>query len=336
MIGPMRMLVLGGTVFVSRTVAEIALARGHEVVCAARGATGSLPPGATLVTIDRDDRDSLRALADQHYDAVVDVARSSYPWVADALASLAERTAHWTFVSSVSVYADETTPGQDTSAPLVEPARVNGGDDPVRYGQVKVASENAVRDALGDRAFIVRPGLITGPGDRSDRFGYWPNRFSRGGRVLVPADADLPTQFIDVRDLADWIVTAAEQRLSGTFDAIGKPRPLGGLLRDIAALVLLESSGPEIELVPATNEQLRAAGVEYWAGPKSLPLWVSADMTGFGAHDPSAALAAGLTVRPLADAVAGALAHERELGIDRPRRSGLSAAEEAEVLATLA
>jgi hypothetical protein len=199
-----------------------------------------------------------------------------------------------------------------------------------------VASENAVRDALGDRAFIVRPGLITGPGDGSDRFGYWPGRFSRGGRVLVPAQDSGPTQFVDVRDLAEWIVTAAEQRLTGTFDAISRPRPLGDLLRDIAALVLLESSGPEVELVPAIDEQLLAAGVGYWAGPKSLPLWVSSDMTGFGAHDPSASLAAGLTIRPLADAVAGALAHERELGIDRPRSAGLSADEEAQVLAALA
>ena len=192
-----------------------------------------------------------------------------------------------------------------------------------------------MRDTLGDRAFIVRPGLITGPGDGSDRFGYWPGRFSRGGRVLVPA-SDLRTQFIDVRDLAEWIVTAAEQRLTGTFDAIGRPRPLGDLLRDIAALVLLESAGPEVELVPATDEQLLAAGVRYWSGTKSLPLWVPADMAGFGTHDPSASIAAGLTIRPLADAVAGALARERELGIDRPRTAGLSATEEAEVLAALA
>jgi nucleoside-diphosphate-sugar epimerase len=330
------MLILGGTVFVSRTVAEIAVARGHEVVCAARGTTGSLPPGATLVTIDRDDRDTFRALAGEHFDAVVDVAKFSYPWVADALAELADRTAHWTFVSSVSVYADEATPGQDPSAPLLEPVQAHGGDDLELYGPVKVASENAVREALGDRAFIVRPGLITGPGDGSDRFGYWPGRFSRGGRVLVPADADLPSQFIDVRDLAAWIVTAAEHRLTGTFDAINHPRPLGALLRDIAALTMLESTGPEVDLVPATNEQLRAAGVEYWSGPKSLPLWVPQEMSGFGAHDPSPSLAEGLTIRPLADAVAGALAHERELGIDRARRAGLSAAEETEVLATLA
>ena len=327
MIDAMRMLILGGSVFVSRTVAQIAVRRGHEVVCAARGATGSVPEGATLLTIDRDDRESLRALAGERFDTVVDVAKFSYPWVADALSALAGQAAHWIFVSSISVYADEATPGQDTSAPLVEPVEAHGGDLEL-YGPVKVASENAVRDTLGDRAFIVRPGLITGPGDRSDRFGYWPARFSRGGPVLVPDGTARRTQFIDVRDLAEWIVTAAEQRLTGAFDAIGPDCSLTGLLNDIA--------GPGQELVTATDEQLLAAGVQHWAGATSLPLWLPPEMTGFGTHDPGPSLAQGLTIRPLAEAVAGALATERELGLDRPRQAGLSAAEEAGVLASLA
>ncbi len=332
MIEPMRMLILGGTVFLSRTVAETALRRGHEVVCANRGRTASTPAGARSVTIDRDDRDTLRALADETFDAVIDVALFSYPWVADALAALADRAAHWTFVSSVSVYADGVTIGQDTSAPLVAPEQVQGDvSDPELYGAVKVAGENAVRDTIGDRAFIVRPGLITGPGDKSDRFGYWPARFSRGGRALIPADTGRLTQFIDVRDLADWIVTAAEQRLTGTFDAIDPARPLDDLLHQIAAIV-----APDVELVTATDEQLLAAGVQHWAGPKSLPLWVPEELAGLGAHDPSPSLAAGLTIRPIEDAVAGALARERELGLNRERRAGLSAAEEADVLASLA
>lgn len=315
--------------FVSRTVAEIAVRRGHDVVCAARGKTGSAAAGATLVTIDRNDPQSLSALTDDHYDAVVDTALFSYPWVRDALAALADRTGHWTFVSSINVYADEATIGQDASAPLVEPKQVQGDpSDPELYGAVKVAGENAVRDTIGDRAFIVRPGLITGPGDNSDRFGYWPARFTRGGPVLVPEPRGGLIQFIDVRDLAEWIVRAAEERITGSYDAVGPARPLETLLADIAPA--------DAELVPATDQQLLDAGVRHWSGPKSLPLWIPPEMSGFGARDPSASLAAGLTIRPLADAVDGALARERELGLDRERSAGLSAAEEAEVLAALA
>ncbi|MEW2500571.1 MULTISPECIES: NAD-dependent epimerase/dehydratase family protein [unclassified Amycolatopsis] len=331
----MRLLVLGGTVFVGRAVAAEALRRGHEVVCAARGESGTVPDGARLIKVDRDDPDGLAALP--AFDAVVDVAPMSFPWVERALAALADRVAHWTFVSTINVYADEATPGQTpATGPLVEPlARhatradlaAEGGTG--LYGGIKVASENAVRAALGERAFVVRPGLITGPGDGSDRFGYWPGRFARGGRVLVPA-SDRLAQYLDVRDLAAWIVTASETGLTGTFDAIGPAVGLGKLLADIAAAV-----GTDVDFVPATDTQLETAGVAPWSGPRSLPLWLPPTYAGLASHDPAPSLAAGLDVRPLSDAVTGALERERELGLDRERRAGLSAAEEAEVLAGL-
>ncbi len=333
MLGDMRTLVLGGSVFLSRAVAREALRRGHEVVCAARGVTGSVPDGARLVTLDRNDPAAYRPLAGESFDAVVDVASISYPWVAEAIAALRERAGHWTFVSTINVYRDTATIGLRADAALAQPRQEAGvkeaPTDPDLYGGVKVAGEDAVRAAFGDRGFVVRPGLITGPGDRSDRFGYWPGRLSRGGRVLVP-DTEQLTQYIDVRDLAAWIVDAGERGLSGDYDAIGPATPLATLLPAIAGAL-----GADVELVSVPEQVLTEAGVDYWAGPRSLPLWVPAELAGFCAHDPAASLAAGLRPRPLADAVAGALEQEIALGLDRARKAGLTSSEEAEILARL-
>lgn len=329
----MRVLVFGGTLFVSQAVAAAAVARDHDVVCAARGKSGRVPDGATLVPVDRDAPDGLDALAGERFDAVVDTSIMSHRWTADALAALAGNAGHWTFVSSISVYADHSVLGQGTDAPLLEPRPVHAtladrDNDPNLYGAVKVASENTVRYAMTDRAFVVRPGLVTGPGDRSDRFGYWPARFARGGQVVVPDVPEQPMQYIDVRDLAEWIVTAAEQRLAGTFDGIGAPAPLPELLAGIEAAV-----GGDSEMVPIAPAVLTEADVNPWAGPRSLPLWLPADYAGMGSHDAEPALAAGLRPRPLADAVAGALAYEQALGLDRERKSGLTPTEEAQLLA---
>ncbi|HYQ63647.1 NAD-dependent epimerase/dehydratase family protein [Actinophytocola sp.] len=336
----MRLLVLGGTIFVGYAVASEALRRGHDVVCAARGESGSVPDGARLVRVDRDAEDGLASLAGESYDAVVDVSPLSYPWVRRALDTLGERAAHWTFVSTVNVYADVRTPDQTpATGPLVPPLEQHatreemmaaGEDGILLYGGIKVASENAVRDAMGDRAFVVRPGLITGSWDRSDRFGYWPGRFARGGRVLVPDFQDQRIQLVDVRDFATWIVDAGEQGVAGTFDAVGPHRPTSTVIEEIAAAV-----GFDGELVRATADQLAAAGVNPWGGPRSLPLWVPDEYDGFKTHDPTPSLRAGMPVRPFADAVADALERERELGLDRERRAGLSLDEEKEVLAKL-
>jgi 2'-hydroxyisoflavone reductase len=331
----MRMLIFGGTVFVGRAIAAEAVGRGHDVVCATRGRSGPLPDGAQLLRVDRDAPDALEPLAGEQFDAVVDTSIMSYRWVADALRVLADQAGHWTFVSSISVYADTVTPGQRPGAPVLEPRPVHAtladrAGDPELYGAVKVASENAVLEAFGERAFVVRPGLISGAGDHTDRFGYWPMRFARGGRVLVPDDPQLLTQYIDVQDLAAWVVDASEQRLGGVFDGIGPAAPLSEVLPGIA-----EAVGFEGELVRATPEQLTAAGVNVWAGPRSLPLWLGPDLYGMTSHDAQPALDAGLRVRTLAEAAAAALEHERLLGVDRPRSSGLTPAEEAEVLAEL-
>ncbi|HEY7597456.1 MAG TPA: epimerase [Actinophytocola sp.] len=336
----MRLLVLGGTIFVGYAVATEALRRGHDVVCAARGESGSVPDGARLVKVDRDAEDGLAPLAGERFDAVVDVSPLSYPWVDRALREFAGTAAHWTFVSTVNVYADDKTPGQTpANGPLVPALQEHAtredmyarGEDGVRlYGGIKVASENAVRERMGPHAFVVRPGLVTGSWDRSDRFGYWPGRFARGGRVVVPDVPEQLAQYIDVRDLASWIVDAGEKDIAGTYDGIGPSRLLPGLLADIAAAV-----GADVELVPVSPEVLTAARVNPWGGPRSLPLWAPPDHEGFLDHDVTASIEAGMPVRPLADAVADALERERELGLDRERAAGLSLTEEREVLAKL-
>ncbi|TLW93714.1 epimerase [Saccharomonospora piscinae] len=330
----MRLLVLGGTSFLSRQIAYDAVTRRHDVVCAARGRSGSVPEGARLLALDRDEPGAVDVLTGERFDAVVDVATGALGWVLDALAVLADRVEHWTFVSSINAYADTGTPGQTTKAPLCEPVLETQhfalSDLTVeRYGGTKVASENAVRERMGpDRSFVVRPGIISGPGDEMDRFGYWTARFARGGQAIVPDTPHPPIQHIDVRDLAAWIVTACEQRLAGTYDAVGPVLELGAVLREASELV----GAADLRLVPFSPEVLVEAGVNPWGGPRSLPLWLPADKHGLVAHDPRPALAAGLRPRSLADTVRSAFADEQARGLDRPRAAGLTPAEEREVL----
>ncbi|TWP53069.1 NAD-dependent epimerase/dehydratase family protein [Lentzea tibetensis] len=323
----MKILVIGGTLFLSKTVAAEAVSRGHDVLCAARGASGRVPDGAGLVHVDRDTESAYDKLRGERFDAVVDVARTSVTWAREAVRALGQDAGHWTFVSSCSVYSDHSAPGRHETLDPIE-------DDPTaeftseRYGAQKVAAENAVREALDDRAFILRAGLITGPGDPSDRFGYWPARMSDGGQVVVPDVPDQAAQHIDVRDLAAWIVDAAEQRLTGTFDGTGPSEPLGMLLGEIAGATAAQGT----ELVRVPEAVLDRANINPWAGPRSLPLWLPASHRAMMFRDAGPALAAGLKTRPVAETALDSLEYERGLGIDRPRKAGLTHAEEAEVL----
>ncbi|ALG14219.1 NAD-dependent epimerase/dehydratase family protein [Kibdelosporangium phytohabitans] len=319
----MRLLVLGGTVFLGRAIAAEAVGRGHDVTCAARGSTSGAP--APLVRLDRDDPDGLAPLRGERFDAVVDVAKISYPHVHRAVEQI--RSAHWTFVSSISVYQEFRTGGVDD--PVFDPVREQGTaqtmDD---YGAIKVASENAVRDVYGQDAFIVRSGLITGRGDISDRFGYWPARLSGDGQAVVPDAPDQATHHVDVEDLAAWIVDGAERRAGGTFNASGLPIPLGELLTRIKAAV-----GGDAEIVPVSEQKLEELEVNSWAGPRSLPLWVPGGHIIGANWDVRPAIDAGLRFRSLEEAALNALEHERELGLARPRKAGLTRGEEAHILA---
>lgn len=311
----MRILVLGGTLFLSRAVAAEAVARGHDVTCAARGTSGSVPEGAHHVALDRGDP-NWSALAG-HWDAVVDVARTP-SWVRDALAALADRTRHWIFVSSISVYADHET------LRLIEPLHDDVVQDSAEaYGGSKVACEEAVL-ARAPTALVARPGLIIGPEDPSGRFTYWAERLSpealaETDEVLCPPDG--PVQVIDVRDLAAWLVTSAEQGRTGVIDTVGPVAPLSEQLSAIA---------PSARLTWVTEEFLVEHAVEQWSGPRSLPLWLTREHAGMLAHDVRDFLATGPTLRPVAESAADTAAWAS--GVAGVVRTGLTREEEAELL----
>ena len=319
----MRLLVLGGTRFLSREVATEAVRRGHEVVCACRG-TSPVPEGAEHLPFDREADEAGRVLTGT-YDAVVDVGRRP-SWVRTAVAAVPD--AHWVFVSSISVYADHAAPGGGPDRlPLLEPVPEDRDleTEPEAYGGMKVACEQVVQEGAAS-CTVVRPGLIVGPGDPTGRFSYWVERLADGGTVLAPGSSSDAVQVVDVRDLAAWLVTLAEQRRPGVLDAIGPVVPRATLLEEVATGV---GAGPELRWV--SSERLIALEVAEWAGPRSLPLWLaSAEDAGMLAHDPEPAAVAGLTHRPLMETAADTLAWIR--ATPDTTRTGLTRAEEAVVL----
>ena len=328
----MRILVLGGTAWLGGAVAQAALDRGHAVTALARGESGPVPPGVELVRADRSRPDAYAAVAERDWDAVVDVSRQP-GHVRSALAALGERAGHWGFVSSCSVYAAHDTPGADESAAVL-PALAGDEATPETYGEGKVACEEAVLTAIGpDRALVARAGLIAGPGDPTDRTGYWPLRFAHpstdDGAVLVPDSPGVGTQVVDVRDLAAWLVTSAERGTAGVMNAAGPVVPLEEHLATARRV-----AGHDGPVVAASPEWLAAQGVQEWAGERSLPLWINTPgWEGFGARDTSRALASGLSTRPLEETLADTLAWEMRSGPGRPRRAGLSPADERALLA---
>ncbi|KZC93696.1 MULTISPECIES: NAD-dependent epimerase/dehydratase family protein [Clavibacter] len=322
---PRDVLVLGGTAWIGRLVAERLVARGDRVTCLARGASGSAPAGARHVVADRDGDDAYDAVASADWDEVVDLT-SSAAHARAAVAALADRARHWTLVSTVSVYASFERAGDDESAAVVDPVDLD------EYGQAKVAAERAVTAALAGRRMIVRPGLMAGPGDDSDRFGYWPARFALAGDgpVLVPDASDRRVQVIDARDLADLVVEVGVRGLDGVVDAVGESVPLAEAL-DLAA----DAAGSTGERVVVSDARLADAGVRHWAGPRSLPLWLPREAGGMLARSDAGIRALGVARRPLAETMRDVLADERDRGVDRARRSGLTRDEELAVLSDL-
>ncbi|GAA4669508.1 NAD-dependent epimerase/dehydratase family protein [Nocardioides nanhaiensis] len=324
----MLILVLGGTVFLSRATAQLAAARGHTVVCASRGVTGSPPDGVRHVVWERAEAvpDDLAGLAP---DVVVDVSRTP-SHVRRAVA--AWPAAHWVFVSTVNVYADDRTRGGGpASLALREPLHhdADPSSDPDAYGAMKVACEQAVQQGAAS-ASIVRPGLIVGPGDPTGRFGYWPERLGSarpGESVLAPGDPGDVVQVLDVRDLAAWLVDLAERRHRGVLDAVGPATPLGDLLAAVA-----DGVGAQPALTWVDQGFLQARGVEPWMGDDAVPLWLPRpDHDGMMDHDTTAPLTAGLVTRPVAATARDTLAWLREH--PDAARTGIGGKREAELLA---
>lgn len=327
----MRILILGGTAWLGAQIASMALSRGHAVTCLARGHTGQPPEDATFVQADRDTPGAYDAVAEQEWDAVVDVSWQPGQ-VRSAVTALAHHCRRWVYVSSCSVYAEHDTPGADEGAPLL-PALEGELADDESYGEAKVACEQIVLTGIGEgRSVIARSGLIGGPGDHSDRTGYWPMRFARpaspDGAVLVPDTTGATSQLVDVRDLASWLVRCVEEAVSGVFNTTAAATPLADTLA--AARSVSGHRGP---LVVVGQEWLLAHDVEPYMGPRSLPLWLPLpEYAGWAARDTSAAREAGLVCRPVADTFHDLLAWELTRDPDRPRRAGLTAQEEAQLI----
>ena len=318
----MKLLVLGGTKFLGRATVETALARGHEVTLFNRGQTNpDLFPGVEKLRGDRSG--DLSALSSGTWDAVVDTSAYVPEHARSAGEALAGAAGYYVFISSLSAYADPSGP-LDEDSPLAELAPGQPDDrlleDFANYGALKVLCERAAVDGFGGPAAVVRPGLIVGPHDPTGRFTYWPHRVAQGGEVLAPGLADEQVQFIDVRDLGDWLVHLCERRVEGPFNVAN---------RGVTWRMLLETchevSGSNAEFVWVDPEFLVEHEVGEWM---EVPMWLYEEV-GLHSTDVSRAVDSGLTFRPLDETVRGTLDQAettKEAGLDPKREAELIAA----------
>ena len=331
-----RLLVLGGTGFIGPWQVRYALERGHEVTIFNRGRSApGMFPGVEELIGDRA-AGQLEALRGRRWDAVIDnsASRSDAPaWVRDSAGLLRDASEQYLFISTRSVYRDLSGVPATVDAPLLTPATTRNWSEgqPFPYGLAKALAEQEARSAFGERTTIVRPGLIVGPGDDTDRFTYWPVRIERGGEVLAPGDPERDrVQVIDVRDLCEWVVRLCEARTYGTFMGLGPEngRSMAEMLYGIAA----------VTAAPLTWTWVpREFCVEHGLRPYAeLPVWrpPTPGYEGFARFDLSREVAAGLTFRTLADTAAATLEfhHSRTPERQRQLRAGTTAEKEAEVL----
>lgn len=325
----MKILILGGTVFVGRHLAEAALARGHEVTLFNRGQhNADLFPQVEKLRGDRDG-DGLDALAGRSWDAVLDTSGYVPRVVRQSAERLAGSASCYVFISSISVYADTRAPGVNEDSPLgtLEDTATEevAGDT---YGPLKVLCEREVQAAFPDGALLIRPGLIVGPHDPTDRFTYWPHRVAQGEDVLAPGRPDQPVQVIDARDLAEWTIRLVEQGATGVYNATGPDYPLT-LGETLQTCKSVSDSGARFVWVG--DEFLKENGADTFS---LLPFYLpaSSDQAGLMATSIAKAVAAGLTFRPLADTVNDTLTWDNARPSEDPRKVGLSRERERELL----
>jgi 2'-hydroxyisoflavone reductase len=337
---PLKILILGGTGFTGPYQVKYALARGHTVTVFNRGKShpGELPSGVEQLIGDRNGQ--LDALKNRKWDVVIDNPTMLPKWVHDAAEILKGNVERYIFISTISVYAGGMKAGADESAPVVK----YDGKDAMKetrdtviaskfalYGSLKALSEKEVEKWFSEKSLIIRPGLIVGPGDESDRFTYWPVRIERGGEVLAPGHQRDPVQFIDARDLAEWTIRMAEARAFGVYNATGPDYEMStaAMLYGIRAVT---TAGATINWIPTAF--LDEQKVQAWS---DMPVWVpgQGESAGFARISVRKALAAGLTFRPLATTAADTLAWFNQQPAERQAKlhAGLAPEREAELLA---
>jgi 2'-hydroxyisoflavone reductase len=294
-----KLLVLGGTQFLGRAAVEAALERGHEVTLFNRGETNpELFPEAERLRGDR----ATDALPDGSWEAVIDTSGYVPAVVRRSAEALRDSVERYLFVSSISVYADFAT-GPREDSPRAELGNLPDDrllEDYANYPSLKALCEDVVGELFGERAVVVRPGLIVGPHDPTGRFTYWPHRVARGGEFIVPGRPEDEVQFVDARDLGGWLIDLCERRGAGTFNATHPGLAWGELVDSC-----LRVTGADAQPVWINADWLAEQGVGTWI---ELPLWLHGpDWVGMMRADMSRALAAGLTFRPLDDTVRGTL-----------------------------
>jgi 2'-hydroxyisoflavone reductase len=342
---PLRILILGGTGFIGPNQVRYAIARGHKLTLFNRGRNPKDWPGEVEeVTGDRNTGD-LASLKGRTWDVCIDNPTSLPFWVRDAGAVLKGNVGHYIFVSTISVYADERPVGQDETAPML---KYKGTDEAVMketqeslrakmgelYGPLKARSEQEAEKWFPGMTTIVRPGLIVGPGDESDRFTYWPVRLDRGGDLLAPGDGSDPVQFIDTRDLSEWMIRLAESKTLGAFNAMGPSHPLT-MQEMLLGIRAATTAGAKLHW--ASTDFLDKQKVSAWG---DMPVWVpgTGETEGFSRRTNARAMAAGLTFRPLAQTALDTLAWFKSLPAERQAalKAGIKPEREKEVLALLA